>query len=161
MRLCERPFQRGYCHCVPLRIPLFVGCLMLKTLLRGKQGKKQKHRGGSHHHSRTRRVTRAKTTFASPPSSIPQRRGSLVAPHMTSQLVFSIFFCSPLPSGTWPVHSLILSFSLFSVCLVFFPLSLCLASWFLARPDERKTCPYHFSLRLFTVVRRSSCSLIA
>ena len=30
-----------------------------------------------------------------------------------------------------------------------------------ARPDERETCPYHFSLPLFTMVRRSSCSLIA
>ena len=31
----------------------------------------------------------------------------------------------------------------------------------LARPDERKTCPYHCSLRLFTIVRRSSCAPIA
>ena len=30
----------------------------------------------------------------------------------------------------------------------------------LARPDERETCPYHFSLRLFTMVRRSLCCLI-
>ena len=30
----------------------------------------------------------------------------------------------------------------------------------LARPDERETCPYHFSLSLFTMVR-SSCSPIA
>ena len=30
----------------------------------------------------------------------------------------------------------------------------------LARPDERETCPYHFSLRLFTMVSRSSCGLI-
>ena len=27
----------------------------------------------------------------------------------------------------------------------------------LARPDERETCPYHSSLLLFTMVRRSSC----
>ena len=31
----------------------------------------------------------------------------------------------------------------------------------LARPDERETCPYHFSLRLFTMVKRSSCGPIA
>ena len=31
----------------------------------------------------------------------------------------------------------------------------------LARPDERKTCPYHCSLRLFTMVRRSSFGPIA
>ena len=30
-----------------------------------------------------------------------------------------------------------------------------------ARPDERETWPYHFSLRLFTMVRRSSCGPIA
>ena len=31
----------------------------------------------------------------------------------------------------------------------------------LAKPDERETCPYHFSLYLFTMVRRSSCGPIA
>ena len=31
----------------------------------------------------------------------------------------------------------------------------------LARPDERETCPYHFSLHLFTMVRRSSRDPIA
>ena len=31
----------------------------------------------------------------------------------------------------------------------------------LARPDERETCPYHFSVRLFTIVRRFSCGPIA
>ena len=30
----------------------------------------------------------------------------------------------------------------------------------LARPDERETWPYHWSLRLFTIVRRSSCGPI-
>ena len=29
----------------------------------------------------------------------------------------------------------------------------------LALPDERKTCPYYFSLRLFTMVRWSDCLL--
>ena len=31
----------------------------------------------------------------------------------------------------------------------------------LARPDKRQTCPYYFSLRLFTMIKRSSCGLIA
>ena len=31
----------------------------------------------------------------------------------------------------------------------------------LARPDERETWPYHRSLRLFTIVRRSSCGSLA
>ena len=29
------------------------------------------------------------------------------------------------------------------------------------RRDKRETCPYHFSLHLFMMVRRSSCGLIA
>ena len=47
-----------------------------------------------------------------------------------------------------------------SVCLVFFPLSLCLARWF--RPDlMNKTWPYHCSLHLFTMVKKSLCGPIA
>ena len=47
-----------------------------------------------------------------------------------------------------------------SVCLVFFPLSLCLARCFW--PDlTNGRWPYHCSLGLFTMVRRSSCGLIA
>ena len=55
-----------------------------------------------------------------------------------------------------PVHSLMLSSHRF-LCL---PLRL--PPWtvpcgiVLASPDDRVTCPYHFSLRLFTVVKRSS-----
>ena len=41
------------------------------------------------------------------------------------------------------------------------PFWLCPERWFLARPDERETWPYHCSLRLFTMVRRSSCGPIA
>ena len=56
------------------------------------------------------------------------------APQMISQPVSSIFPSSPLPSGTWRTPGLsspwcCLSTSS-SVCLVFFPLSLCLARWF-------------------------------
>ena len=60
-----------------------------------------------------------------------------------------------------PVHSLMLSSHLF-LCL------LCNLRHFavpckmvLARPDERKTWPYHCCLRLVTLARRSSCDPIA
>ena len=56
------------------------------------------------------------------------------APQMTSQSVFSIFPCSPLPSGTWRTPGLSITWRCLptssSVSLVFFPLSLCLARWF-------------------------------
>ena len=49
-----------------------------------------------------------------------------------------------------------------SVCLVFFPLSLCLARWFgLDLIHLWETCPYHLSLRLFTMVNRYLCGPIA
>ena len=80
----------------------------------------------------------------------------------TSFLKFSL-----LSTALWDlvnsgsVHSLMLSSHLF-FCLP------CLLSPFtvpcktvLARPDERETCPYHCSLRLFTMIRRSSCDPIA
>ena len=56
------------------------------------------------------------------------------ASQMILQPVFSVFPCSPLPSGTWrtpgvSIHCCCLPISS-SVCLVFFPLSLCLARWF-------------------------------
>ena len=50
---------------------------------------------------------------------------------------FPPFFYSQLPSGTWWTPSLAIPWCCLptssTVCLVFFPLSLCLASWFL--PD--------------------------
>ena len=55
------------------------------------------------------------------------------APQMISQPVSSIFLCSPLPSGTWQTHNLSIPWCCLpifsSVCLVFFPLLLCLARW--------------------------------
>ena len=87
------------------------------------------------------------------------------APQMVLQPVFSIFPCSPLPSETCQTPGLSIPRCCLptssSVCLVFFPLSLSLARCFLATPDERKTWPYHCSLHLFTMVRRSLCGLIA
>ena len=80
----------------------------------------------------------------------------------TSFLHFSLFFTAlwDLPNFR-PVHSLMLSTNLF-LCLP------CRLAHFtvpckmiLARPDERETWSYHCSLRLFTIVRRSSCGPIA
>ena len=55
-------------------------------------------------------------------------------PQMISQPHSSIFPCSPLPSGTWWTPGLSIPWwclpTASSVCLVFFPLSLCLARWF-------------------------------
>ena len=84
---------------------------------------------------------------------------------MMSQPLFYIFLCSPLPLGLGELQA----------CpfpnVVFPPLSVCLecllpsltvpCKMVLARPDEHETCPYHCSLCLFAVVRRSSCGLIA
>ena len=74
---------------------------------------------------------------------------------------FLHFSCSPLPSGTCPVHSQMLSSHLF-----LFPPCLLLpftvpCKMVLARPDERETWPYHCSLHLFKIIRRSSCGPIA
>ena len=56
------------------------------------------------------------------------------AQQVISQPVSSIFPCSLLPSGTWRTPDLSIPWCCLptssSVCLVFFPLSLCLARWF-------------------------------
>ena len=66
---------------------------------------------------------------------------------MIPHLVSSISSCSPLPSGTWQTPGLSIPWcclpTSFSVCLVFFPLSLCLARWFWpdlmnGRHDQKK-----------------------
>ena len=55
------------------------------------------------------------------------------APQMISQPVSSIFPCSLLPSGTWKTPGLSIPWCCLptssSVCLIFFPPSLCLARW--------------------------------
>ena len=60
------------------------------------------------------------------------------APKMILRPVFSIFSCSPLPSGTCRTPGLSIPWcclpTFSSVCLVFFPLSVCLARWFW--PDQ-------------------------
>ena len=63
--------------------------------------------------------------------------------------------------NSMPVHSLMLSSHLF-LCLpcLLLPFTVPCKTVF-ARPDQQETCPYHCSLRLFTIVRRSSCGPIA
>ena len=59
-----------------------------------------------------------------------------------------------------PVHSLMSPSHLFFCLLCLLPPFTVPCKIVLARPDEQETCPYHFSLHLFTMVR-SSCCLIA
>ena len=88
--------------------------------------------------------------------------GVVGAPQMTSHFSFLHFFlCFSLPSGTWrTVHSLLSSHLFY--CLPRLPSSFAVpCEMVLARPDGRETCPYRFSLRVFTIVRKSSCGPIA
>ena len=59
-----------------------------------------------------------------------------------------------------PVHSLMLSSHLFLCLPRLLPPFTVPCKMVLARPNEQETCPYHCSLRLFTMVR-SSCGPIA
>ena len=79
----------------------------------------------------------------------------------TSFLHFSLFSTALWDLvNSMPVHSLMLSSHLF-LCLpcLLLPFTVPCKTVF-ARPDQQETCPYHCSLRLFTIVRRSSCGLI-
>ena len=82
-------------------------------------------------------------------------------PQMTSQPVFSIFPYSPLPFGTWWMPGLSMSFHLFFCLPHLLPPFTVPCKMVLARPDEQETWPYHCSLHLFTLVKRSLCGLIA
>ena len=93
----------------------------------------------------------------------PLTAGAIGTPQMTSQPVSSIFLFSPLPSGTWwtpglstPRYCLPTSFS---VCLVFFPLSLCLARWFW--PDLKNRRHVHTTSVCDSTMVRSSCGPLA
>ena len=55
-----------------------------------------------------------------------------------------------------PVHSFILSSHLFFCLPLFLPPGTVPCSMVFASPDDLVTCPYHFSFRCLTVVRRSS-----
>ena len=74
------------------------------------------------------------TSLSPKPFTYPLTVRVVGAPQMTSQLVSSIPFCSPLPSGTWWTPGLSIPWfclpTSFPVCLVFFHLLPCLARWF-------------------------------
>ena len=80
----------------------------------------------------------------------------------TSFLHFPLF-----PTALWdlpnsrPVHPLLLFSHLFLCLPCLLPPFTVPCKMVLARPDERVTWPYHCSLRLFTMVRRSSCGPIS
>ena len=80
----------------------------------------------------------------------------------TSFLHFSLFSAAllDLPNSR-PVHSLMSSSHLFLCPPYLLPPFTVPCKMVLARPDEQETWPYHCSLRLFTIVRRSSCGPIA
>ena len=78
-----------------------------------------------------------------------------------SFLLFSLLSTAllDLPNSR-PVHSLILSSHLFLCLPCLLPPFTMPCKIVLARPDEQETWPYHCSLRLFTIIRRSSCGPI-
>ena len=87
---------------------------------------------------------------------------------MTSQPVSSILLSLLLFSAAlWdlansrPVHSLMLSPHLFLCPPCLLPPFTVPCKMVLAGPDERETCSHYISLRLFTMVKRSSCCPIA
>ena len=80
----------------------------------------------------------------------------------TSFLHFFLLFIALWDlANSRPVHSLMLSFHVFLhlPCLLLHLTVPC--KMVLARTDERETCPYHCSLHVFTIIRRSSCGPIA
>ena len=73
--------------------------------------------------------------------------------------LFSTALCDLANSR--PVHSLMLSPHLFFCLPCLLPPFTVPCKMVLGRPVERETWQYHCSLRLFTMVRRSSCGPIA
>ena len=90
--------------------------------------------------------------------------GALVT---TSDFTTSFHHFSLFSTALWdvansrPVHFLMLSFLLFFCLPCLFPPFTVPYKMVLARPEEWETCPYHFSLCIFTLVVRSLCGLIA
>ena len=85
----------------------------------------------------------------------------------TDNFAISLLHFSMFSTALWdmpnsrPVHSLMLSPHLFLCLPCLLHLFAVPCKMVLARPDELETCPYHLSLRLFTMVSRSSCGPIA
>ena len=89
----------------------------------------------------------------------PNRRGrwGTTDDFTTSDLQFSLFPTALRDlANSRPVHSLMLSSRLFFCLPCLLPLFAVPCKMVLARPDERETCSYHCSLRLFMIFR-SSC----
>ena len=102
---------------------------------------------------------------------------SLISPHpslnregrwgTTDNLATSFLHFPLFATALWdltnsrPVLSLMLSSHLFLCLPCLLPPFTVPCEMVLARPDERETRPYHCSLRLFTMLRRSSCGPIA
>jgi len=68
-------------------------------------------------------------------------------------VLFSVFL--KLSLSVFPVHSVMLSSHLFHCLPLVLPPCTVLCKIVLASPVDLVTCPYHFSCRLFTVVKRS------
>ena len=87
------------------------------------------------------------------------------APQMISQPSLSNFVL--FSTALWDlansrlVHSLMLSSHLLLCLPCLLPPFTLPCKMVLARPDKQQTCPYHCSLCLFTMVRRSLCGPIA
>ena len=79
-----------------------------------------------------------------------------------SFLHFSLFSTALLDlANSWPDHSLTLSSHLFLCLPCLLPPFTVPCKMVFPRSDNQETWPYHCSLRLFTMVRRSSCDPIA
>ena len=81
----------------------------------------------------------------------------------TDDFTTSFLHSSLLSTALWdfansrPVYSLILSFHLFFCLPCLLPPFTVSCKMVFARPYDRETWPYHCSLRLYMMVRRSSC----
>ena len=75
---------------------------------------------------------------------------------------FPLFSTAPWDlARSRPVHYVMLSSHLFLCQYSLLTPFTVPCKMVLAIPDERETCPYHCSLRLFTMAGRTSCGLIA
>ena len=79
----------------------------------------------------------------------------------TSFLHFSLFSIALWDLANPRPHFLMLSSHLFLCLPCLLPHFTVPCKMVLARPNKRDTWPYHWSFRLFTIVRRSSCDPIA
>ena len=85
----------------------------------------------------------------------------------TADFTTSFLYSSVLSTALWdltnsrPDHFLIFSSHLFFCPSCLLPPFTVPCKMILARSDKREPCPYYCRLRLFTMVRRSSCGPIA